>query len=56
MEAEAALAGKRVTEEGFRQAAELALRDAQPLDHNKFKVELAKRAIVRAMMRASRLT
>jgi xanthine dehydrogenase YagS FAD-binding subunit len=54
-EAEAALRGKRVSEESFRRAAELALREAKPLAHNKFKVELAKRAIVRAMMRASRL-
>ena len=54
-EAEAALAGKRASEESFRQAAEAALQDAQPLTHNAFKVELGKRAVVRALMRASRL-
>jgi xanthine dehydrogenase YagS FAD-binding subunit len=54
-EAEAALAGKPASEESFRQAAELALRDAKPLAHNSYKVELGKRAIVRALMRASKL-
>lgn len=51
-EAEAALAGKPATEESFRRAAEVALRDAKPLEHNAYKVELAKRAIVRALTRA----
>jgi xanthine dehydrogenase YagS FAD-binding subunit len=54
-EAEAALAGGPASEERFRQAAEAALRDAKPLAHNAYKVELAKRAVVRALMRASRL-
>jgi xanthine dehydrogenase YagS FAD-binding subunit len=54
-EAEAALAGKPASEESFRAAADLALRDAKPLAHNAYKVELAKRAIVRALMRASKL-
>jgi xanthine dehydrogenase YagS FAD-binding subunit len=54
-EAEAALAGKRASEESFRQAAEAALEDAKPLAHNVYKVELGKRAIVRALTRASRL-
>jgi xanthine dehydrogenase YagS FAD-binding subunit len=54
-EAEAALAGKSASEQTFKQAAELALKDAKPLAHNAYKVELAKRAIVRALMRASRL-
>jgi xanthine dehydrogenase YagS FAD-binding subunit len=54
-EAEAALAGKPASEESFRQAAEAALKDAKPLAHNVYKVELGKRAIVRALMRASRL-
>jgi xanthine dehydrogenase YagS FAD-binding subunit len=54
-EAEAALAGKPASEGSFRQAAELALRDAKPLAHNGYKVELGKRAIVRALMRASKL-
>ena len=54
-EAEAALTGRPVSEESFRRAAEAALKDARPLAHNVYKVELGKRAIVRALMRASRL-
>jgi xanthine dehydrogenase YagS FAD-binding subunit len=54
-EAEAALAGRPASEQTFRQAAEIALKDAKPLAHNAFKVELGKRAIVRALMRASRM-
>ena len=54
-EAEAALSGKPASEETFRQAAEVALKDAKPLAHNAYKVELGKRAVVRALMRASRL-
>ena len=54
-EAEAALSGKPVSEEAFRQAAEAALKDAKPLAHNGYKVELGKRAVVRALMRASKL-
>jgi xanthine dehydrogenase YagS FAD-binding subunit len=54
-EAEAALAGKPVVEQNFRAAAEAALSAAKPLAHNAYKVELAKRAIVRALMRASKL-
>jgi xanthine dehydrogenase YagS FAD-binding subunit len=52
-EAEAALAGRPVSEESFRRAAEAALKEARPLEHNAYKVELAKRAIVRALMRAN---
>lgn len=55
MEAEAALAGKQASPDTFRAAADVALHDARPLAHNAYKVELAKRAIVRALMRASRL-
>jgi len=54
-EAEAVLSGRPASEESFRQAAEVALKDARPLAHNAYKVELGKRAIVRALMRASRL-
>ncbi len=51
-EAEAALAGKRADEAAFREAADAAMKDAKPLEHNVYKVELAKRAIVRALTRA----
>ena len=54
-EAEAALTGRPASEESFRQAAEAALKDAKPLAHNGYKVELGKRAVVRALMRASKL-
>lgn len=54
-EAEAALTGRPASEESFRQAAEAALGDAKPLAHNGYKVELGKRAVVRALLRASKL-
>jgi xanthine dehydrogenase YagS FAD-binding subunit len=54
-EAEAALSGKAASEESFRRAAEAAVANAKPLAHNAYKVELAKRAIVLALMRASKL-
>lgn len=54
-EAEAALTGRPASEESFRRAAEVALTGAKPLTHNAYKVELGKRAIIRAFMRASRL-
>jgi len=54
-EAEAALSGKAASEETFRRAAEAAVASAKPLAHNAYKVELAKRAIVLALMRASKL-
>lgn len=54
-EAEAALSGKPASEESFRRAAEAALAGAKPLAHNAYKVELGKRAVVRALMRAARL-
>lgn len=52
MEAERVLVGKRATEETFTAAAEAALRGAKPLEHNAYKVELGKRAIVLALQRA----
>jgi xanthine dehydrogenase YagS FAD-binding subunit len=52
-EAEKALKGCPATEPEFRAAAEIALRDARPRRDNGFKVELAKRAIVRALTSAS---
>ena len=49
MTAEEMLVGKPANEETFRQAAETALAGAQTYEHNAFKVELGKRAIVRAL-------
>jgi xanthine dehydrogenase YagS FAD-binding subunit len=54
-EAEAVLSGQPASEESFRRAAEAALGGAKPLAHNAYKVELGKRAVVRALMRASKL-
>ncbi|BDE05335.1 FAD-binding molybdopterin dehydrogenase [Vulcanimicrobium alpinum] len=48
-EAEDALAGAAPGAEAFRHAAELALAGAVPRAHNAFKIELAKRAIVRVL-------
>ena len=47
---EAALAGQPANEESYRAAAEVALRDARPLQHNGLKIEMAKRAIKRALL------
>ncbi|TDN36400.1 xanthine dehydrogenase family protein subunit M [Hymenobacter sp. UV11] len=44
------LVGKPATEDNFRAAAALAVRDAKPYEHNKFKLELAQRTIVRALL------
>jgi xanthine dehydrogenase YagS FAD-binding subunit len=54
-EAEAALLGNPSSEETFRRAADAALSEARPLAHNAYKVELAKRATARALMRAAKL-
>lgn len=54
-EAEAALVGNALSEDVFRRAADAAVQGARPLTHNTYKVELAKRAVVRALMRAGRL-
>lgn len=48
-EAEAALTGARIGEDVFRSAAHDALRDARPRAHNGYKVELARRTLVRAL-------
>jgi xanthine dehydrogenase YagS FAD-binding subunit len=48
-EAEQALQGREANEHTFRAAAEAALKSAKPLRDNAFKVELAKRAVVRAL-------
>ena len=48
-EAERALVGEAPRAEAFRRAAEVALQGARPLRDNGFKVELAKRTVVRAL-------
>jgi xanthine dehydrogenase YagS FAD-binding subunit len=55
-EAERVLEGQAATEANFRKAAETAMDGAKPLKDNGFKIELAKRAIVRALTVATRST
>jgi xanthine dehydrogenase YagS FAD-binding subunit len=54
--AEAALRGQAANEAAFSQAADLLLRDASGYEHNSFKIELARRGIVRALTQAARAT
>jgi xanthine dehydrogenase YagS FAD-binding subunit len=54
--AEAAMHGQAATEKTFDQAAELLLRDARGYAHNAFKIDLARRAIVRALTQAAHAT
>jgi xanthine dehydrogenase YagS FAD-binding subunit len=51
--AEQALAGKPVNEQTAAAAAEAALKDAQPLAQNTYKVQVAKTAVQRAILRAA---
>jgi xanthine dehydrogenase YagS FAD-binding subunit len=53
VEAESFLAGTAPTIEAFRNAAEIALSGASPFEHNGFKVDLAKHAIVRTLTLAA---
>jgi xanthine dehydrogenase YagS FAD-binding subunit len=53
---EAALRGQNATREAFKSAADALLRGAKGYGHNDFKVELAHRAIVRALTQAARGT
>jgi xanthine dehydrogenase YagS FAD-binding subunit len=53
IEAEAALRGQAPTEPNFRRAANILLRDARGLAHNSFKIELARRAIIRTLTQAT---
>ncbi len=47
--AEAALVGKAPGEAAFKAASEAAVQGARPGKHNGFKVELARRSVVRAL-------
>jgi xanthine dehydrogenase YagS FAD-binding subunit len=51
--AEAALIGQTADRVNFARAAEIVLRDARGLEHNAFKVDLARRAIIRALTQAA---
>ena len=52
IEAEQILTGRKATDDAFRDAAEIALVGAVAREHNHFKIELAKRTIVRAFATA----
>ena len=54
--AEAALRGQPANETAFAHAADILLRDAKGFAHNAFKIELARRSIVRALTQAARAT
>ena len=54
--AEAALNGQPADRDTFTRAAELLLRGAKGFGHNTFKIDLARRTIVRALMQAARGT
>jgi xanthine dehydrogenase YagS FAD-binding subunit len=56
VQAEAVLSGRPADEETFTQAADLVLREAKGFEYNTFKIELARRAIVRALSQAARGT
>ncbi len=49
LEAESVLQGKPLSGSAFQEAAEAAIAPAKPLTQNAFKVELAKRVLVRAL-------
>jgi xanthine dehydrogenase YagS FAD-binding subunit len=55
-QAEAALRGERAETATFARAADALLRDAVGYEHNAFKIELARRSIVRALTQATRGT
>jgi len=54
--AEAALNGQAANQDIFTRAAELLLRDARGYEHNAFKIDLARRTIVRALTQAAQGT
>jgi xanthine dehydrogenase YagS FAD-binding subunit len=47
------LRGKRADRDAFREVAEAAFQEAVPRKHNAFKIELGKRAIIRALSSAA---
>jgi xanthine dehydrogenase YagS FAD-binding subunit len=51
-EAEAALAGKSLNEASANAAAQAALAGAKPLSHNQYKVQVARVALKRAILKA----
>jgi xanthine dehydrogenase YagS FAD-binding subunit len=56
LDAETALRGKAATVEHFSRAADILMQDARSYAHNGFKLELARRTIVRTLMQAANAT
>ena len=54
--AEAMLRGQAANDTSFQAAADALLRDAKGYQHNAFKIDLARRAIVRALRQAAQAT
>ncbi len=52
-EAEALLRGKRASRENFQAVADVLLRESRGFAHNHFKIELARRTVVRALEQAA---
>jgi xanthine dehydrogenase YagS FAD-binding subunit len=52
--AETLLFGLEANRDNFQKAADVLLQDAKGFDHNNFKIELAKRAVVRALSEAAK--
>jgi xanthine dehydrogenase YagS FAD-binding subunit len=52
-DAERALVGKPLNEQTAMEAAEAAVRAAQPLNRNGYKVQIARTAVKRAIMQAA---
>ena len=51
--AEAALRGQATDQATFTRAADLLLRDAKGFEHNTFKIDLARRTVIRALTQAA---
>jgi xanthine dehydrogenase YagS FAD-binding subunit len=54
--AEEALRGKAANADSFKRAADILLKDAKGFSHNAFKIDLARRTIIRALTQAARGT
>ncbi len=53
-EAEALLHGKKATRENFQMVADAMVREAKGYEYNEFKIELARRSVVRGLMQAAK--
>lgn len=55
LEAEALLKGKTANKDNFQKVADAYMQEAKGFKYNEFKIEMARRSIVRALMQASKL-